>query len=130
MVECQIFTYVHRWFREVRARFCCLLLSCTNTSVAVNATVHWASQIDPMPMRLLVKFGMICPIRACNGRWGVLITAVADKVIDCSLAILTVMGCAVPLMLYTGAGVIKKCPLAPVSAIAVKVLDEVWVGYR
>ena len=77
-----------------------------------------------------MKFGMICPVRACTGRWGVLITAVADKVLNCPLAILTFMSCAVPSMLYTGAVVMKKCPLAPVSTIAVKVLNEVWVGLQ
>ena len=59
-----------------------------------------------------------------------LITTVSDKVLDCPLAILTVMGCAVPSMLYTGAVVMKKYSLAPVLAISVKVLDEVWLGYR
>ena len=60
-----------------------------------------------------------------------LITVVAEEVLDCPLAIPTVMGCAVPLTLYNPcAVVVKKCPLAPVLAIAVKVLDEDWVGLQ
>ena len=82
-------------------------LSLTITSVAVNVTVHWASHILPMPMRLWVKCGMMCLVRDSSGRWGMLIIDVADDVIDCPLVVLTDIGCAVPLMLYAGAVVMK-----------------------
>ena len=74
----------------------------------MNMTVHSTSQIFPMPIRLLVKFGIICPIRVYSRRWEVLITAVAEKILDWPLAMLTVMGCAVPSMLYTGTVFMKK----------------------
>ena len=51
-----------------------------------------------------------------------MISAVAVNVISFLLATLTVVGGAVLSMLDTGAVVMKKCPLAPVSAIAVQVL--------
>ena len=43
---------------------------------------------------------------------------------------MTVMGDAVLSMLDTGAVVMKKCPLAPVSAIAVHLLGMVLVGLQ
>ena len=73
---------------------------------------------------------MICPVHACCGMWGMLISAVAADVISFLLATLTVLGGAVLLMLETSAVVMKKCPLAPVSAIAVQVLGMVWVGLQ
>ena len=71
----------------------------TFTSVAVNVILHWASQILPMPMRLLVKFGMMCPVCASSGRWGMLVIAVADNVISCPVAVLTNVGIAALWML-------------------------------
>ena len=95
--------------------------------MAVNVTVHPSLQIFPIPMRLLVNSVMICPLDACCGRWGMLISAVAADVISFLSAKLTVMGGAVLSMLDTGATVMKKCPLAPVLAIAVHVLGMVWI---
>ena len=48
-------------------------------------------QIFPIPMRLLVNCGMICPVHACCGRCGMLISAVVVDVISFPLATLTVM---------------------------------------
>ena len=59
-----------------------------------------------------------------------MISAVAVDVISFSLSTLTVMGGAVLSMIDTGAVVMKKCPLAPVPAIAVQVLGMVWVGLQ
>ena len=61
---------------------------------------------------------------------GVLISAVAVDVISFPPAMLTVLGGAVLSMLETSAVVMKKCPLAPVLAIAVQVLGMVWVGLQ
>ena len=60
-----------------------------------------------MPMRLLVKFGMMCPVHAWCGSWGISIFAVADDIIVCPAAVLTVMSGVVLLMLETGAVVMK-----------------------
>jgi len=83
------------------------------------------SQIFLIPMRLLVNCGKIFPVHTCCDRWGMLISAGADDVITFPLAMLTVIVGAVLLMLDTGDVVMKKCPLEPVSAIAVQVLDMV-----
>ena len=68
---------------------------------------------------------MICPVHACCGRWGMLISVVAVDVISFPSATLIVLVGAVLLMLETYAMVMKKCPLAPVSAIAVQVMGMV-----
>ena len=102
-----------------------LFLSCTITSVAVNVTVHPLLQIFPIPMRLLVNCGMICPVHACCSSWEVFNSAVAIDVISFLLATLTVIGGAVLSILETDAVVVKKSPLASVSAIAVQVLGMV-----
>ena len=73
---------------------------------------------------------MICPVHARCGRWGMLISAIAGDVISFPLATLTVLGGAVLLMLETSAVFMKKCPLAPVLAIAAQVLGIVWVGLQ
>ena len=93
--------------------------------MAVNVTVHPLLQVFPIPIRLLVNCSMICPVHAHCGRWGLLISAVAADVISCPSATLTVLGDAVFSMLETDAVVVKKCPLAPMLAIAVQVLGVV-----
>ena len=81
--------------------------------MAVNVTVHSFLQIFPIPMRLLVNCGMICPVHDRCGRRGVLISAVAVDVISFPSATLTVMGVSVLLMLETDAVVMKKCQWHP-----------------
>ena len=73
---------------------------------------------------------MICPLHACCGRWGMLISAIAVDVISFWSAKLTVLVGTVLLMLETSAVVMTKCPLAPASARAVQVLGMVWVGLQ
>ena len=62
---------------------------------------------------------MICPVHVRCGRLGILISAIAIDVISFPSAMMTVLVGAVLLMLETSAVVMKKCPLAPVAAIAV-----------
>ena len=53
--------------------------------MAVNVAVHPLLQIFPIPARLLVNCGMICPVHAHCGRWGILISAVVADVISFSV---------------------------------------------
>ena len=94
------------------------ILSHTVIVVLVKVTVQPSSQNLPMLTRLFVNVGIMWPSIVLLWRIGRFIVAVADDCVSCPDAVPTTLMGAVWSMFDTDASGIKKCPRAPVSALA------------
>ena len=82
-------------------------------------TVHPASQNFPILIRLFVNVGMMCLLVVPMGRLSKSSVAVAANCSNLPDAVPTILASSLALIFVTGDEGVKKCPLAPVSAIAV-----------
>ena len=82
-------------------------------------TVHPVFQNFPILIRLFVSVGMMCPSIVPMGRWGKSSVAVAANRSNLPDAGPTILAGALALIFVTGAEGMKKCLLAPESAITV-----------
>ena len=96
-----------------------LVLSCTIIPVLVKVTVHPALQNFPILIRLFVSAGMMCTSAVPMGSLGKSRAADAANCSNFTDAVPTILASALASIFVTGAEGVKKCPLAPVSAMAV-----------